>query len=287
MFRNQPLSDYCTFRIGGPAKYFRIVDSEEAMRQALAFAQTEQIPWIVIGKGSNCLFDDLGFDGLVILNKITGIQDQGNGRFQAGAGHSFAHLGVTTARQGWSGLEFASGIPASVGGAVVMNAGANGTETCETLVEVAFMHPDGTTQNYSRGELHYSYRHSPFLEWKGAVLGATFQLKPSATARETQIAIVNKRLVSQPYNDPSAGCVFRNPEGNSAGALIDRLGLKGLRVGDAEVSPIHANFVVNRGNARASDVLELLKQVEDKIRDANGISLQREVRVIPFQLKMD
>lgn len=281
--RNEPLSKYSTFKIGGPAKYFFKATCEEELREAIGFARQENCGWICIGRGSNSLFDDQGFDGLVILNKIDGIKERGSGRFWAGAGHSFAHLGVWTARRGWTGLEFASGIPASVGGAVVMNAGANGRECSESLLEVRYLHGDGRIEVFERSNLQFSYRSSPFQDWKGVVLGAEFQLQRDEQARARQLEIVNYRQRTQPYGQPSAGCVFRNPGSEGAGALIDRLGLKGMRVGDAEVSTLHANFVVNRGAARAEDVLALLEQIEQRAA-AEGVSLQREVRVIPYHL---
>jgi UDP-N-acetylmuramate dehydrogenase len=275
------LKELSTFAIGGPARFFLEVSKAEEMQEALVFASTNQIPYIILGKGSNSLFDDRGFDGLVILNKISFCKENEKGIFHVGAGYNFSLLGVQTARKKWAGLEFASGIPGTVGGAVYMNAGANGHETCQVLVEVAFISNEGVLQNLPKSALSFSYRFSSFQKMKGAIVSATFQLTSSEEARQKQLGIVDYRIKTQPYGEPSAGCVFRNPQGGSAGALIDQCGLKGKEIGGARVSPIHANFIVNTGNATAQDVLELAAVIKETVKEKTGLDLEMEIRYVP------
>jgi UDP-N-acetylmuramate dehydrogenase len=194
---------------------------------------------------------------------------------------------VQTARQGWSGLEFASGIPCSVGGAVFMNAGANGGETCNSLVSVDYMTSDGALAVMQKAELSFSYRTSCFQHMHGAIVGAAFKLEKQPAARAKQLEIVAYRTKTQPYGDKSAGCVFRNPACGPAGALIDKTGLKGLRVGGAAVSDRHANFVINTDNATSQDVKELIKIITNKIQSTIGIDLEVEIRLIPYEKEND
>ncbi len=280
---NRPLSQLCTFGIGGPARFLVDVTSIEQMRQALRYAKEESLNYLVIGKGSNCLFDDQGYDGLVIVNKIGFLEELSAGQFYVGAGYSFSRLGALTARKGWSGLEFASGIPGSVGGAVYMNAGANSHDTSETLVAAEVLSPDGELKRHERAEMSFGYRTSSFQRIPGAIVSATFRLTPSTEARKVQVEIVKYRQATQPYSDLSAGCIFRNPPAQSAGALIDKAGLKGLRVGGAMVSERHANFIVNTEDARASDVIALMALVRQRVLEATGVQLQSEVVHIPYQ----
>lgn len=279
---NVLLKECCTFGIGGPARYFIEARQIDQMQDAIKWCQSRSIPYMILGKGSNCLFDDKGYDGAVILNKIDFLTETSPGHFHVGAGHSFAHLGVYTARKGWSGLEFASGIPASVGGAVYMNAGANGKETCETLSSVDYVNEEGEFEVISRAALEFSYRTSPFQKRGGAIVGATFALSQKEDARKLQIEIVNKRKNTQPYGDMSAGCIFLNPTCASAGALIDKCGLKGLSVGGAQVSHVHANFLINGGQATCMDMLALIELVKRRVKDETGIELHSEVRHIPY-----
>lgn len=279
---HKPLKEVSTFGIGGPARLFTIVSCVEEMQRALQYSFREKIPFFVLGKGSNCLFDDKGFDGLVIQNKISYLEMEGE-RVDVGSGYSFSMLGLKTAKHQLSGLEFASGIPATVGGAIYMNAGANGKETGDHLEEVLFATEEGELISYRKKDLVFAYRYSSFQNMKGAILSAKFGLTPSPTARDKQFTIIEYRKKTQPYQDPSAGCVFRNPEGVSAGALIEKTGLKGFSIGGAEVSPMHANFIVNRQNASARDVLALAKEVERLVKEATGVNLEMEIRCIPYK----
>jgi len=271
------LSEFSTFGIGGPIEAFVEVRSVVDVQEAFAWANTQHLPVLVVGKGSNCLFSDAHFPGLVLLNKIDHCTIEGQ-NVVVGAGYSFSLLGVQTARKNLSGLEFASGIPATVGGAVFMNAGANGQETCEVLTAVEYVHADGRVQEFR--DLAFGYRTSPFQQMSGCITAARFCLRDHAEARKNQLEIVDRRMKTQPLKDKSAGCVFRNPApGVSAGALIDQCGLKGLAVGGAKVSEVHANFLVNDNAATAHDVLELIARVQETVLQKTGQHLEPEIRI--------
>lgn len=274
------LSKFSTFGIGGPARYFVEVHQIEEMQSVLKKCLAENLRYIVIGKGSNCLFDDRGFAGVVIYNRIDFITTLSPGVFHAGAGFSFSLLGAQTARQGWTGLEFASGIPGSVGGAVFMNAGANGGDVSQTLVSVDFVTNEGELQTIGKEDLKFGYRYSIFHALPGAIVGAIFRLAPSSHARKDQLEIINYRKKTQPYGAKSAGCVFRNPTQMNAGALIDHHGLKGMQIGKAKVSDVHANFIINEGGATSSDVLQLIAAIQSHLKEKSGIDLQSEIRII-------
>ena len=280
---NKHLKEVCTFGIGGPAKFYVEVHSIEEVQEALIYCNNNQLPYFILGKGSNCLFDDKGFPGVVIHNKIDFKMELSKGIFHVGAGYSFSLLGSQTAREGWAGLEFASGIPATVGGAVYMNAGANGKEKYEFLTSVDFLDEKGRFHTFQKENLSFSYRTSPFQRMKGCIVGATFTLQPSYEARKKQLDIISYRINTQPYSEKSAGCIFRNPQSNHAGALIDKLGLKGYKIGGAEVSEMHANFIVNTENASAKDVLELIAHIKQHVKSHTEIELETEVRYIPYQ----
>jgi UDP-N-acetylmuramate dehydrogenase len=275
------LREVCTFGIGGPARYFIEAHTVEQAQEALAFAADKQLPFHVLGKGSNTLFDDQGFNGVVILNKIDFLNEPSPGVFHAGGGYSFSLLGVKSARQGWSGLEFACGIPATVGGAIFMNAGANGSETSTALISVDFMDVSGRIHTFLKKDLHFSYRSSSFQKRSGIIISAIFSLISSAEARQKQLSIIDYRKRTQPYTDKSAGCAFRNPGISPAGKLIDPL--KGLAVGSAKVSEKHANFIINAGGASCHDVLNLMALIREKVKMQEGVELESEIRYIPYK----
>jgi UDP-N-acetylmuramate dehydrogenase len=277
------LSDLCTFGIGGPARYFASAATVDELRGCIEYAHEQHVPFIVLGKGSNCLFDDRGYNGLVILNKVHFLERPKPNIFYAGAGYSFSLLGVQSARQGYAGLEFASGIPGSVGGAVYMNAGANTKETCETLHTVDYLFADGRLENLKKDELEFAYRYSSFQKMEGIIVAAAFYLIESPTAREKQIEIINYRKKTQPLWEMSAGCIFRNPSCGHAGALIDQCGLKGKTIGGAAVSDLHGNFIINKGGATAREVLALIAVVQEEVRKKTQTELDCEVRYIPYE----
>jgi UDP-N-acetylmuramate dehydrogenase len=274
------LKDLTTFGIGGPAKYFIEVTSIEQLSEAISHCHTKNLRYLVLGKGSNILFSDEGYNGVVILNKIHFCEEE-KGIFYVGAGYSFSLLGSQTARKGWAGLEFASGIPGSIGGAVYMNAGANGGETFQYLTEVTYVNEKGKVEVLPKGKLQWGYRMSSFQNLKGAIAAARFHLIPSTEARARQLKIIDYRTKTQPYGDMSAGCVFRNASDSSAGALIEKCGLKGYSIGGAEVSPLHANFIVNRQDAKAQDVIDLAAHIKKVVFEKTGHELEMEIRVIP------
>jgi UDP-N-acetylmuramate dehydrogenase len=279
---NRKLSELSTFGIGGHARYFIEAHEIAEMQKILIVCRDHKLPYFILGKGSNCLFDDQGFHGVVIANRIDFLKRPEEDVFHVGAGYNFSLLGVQTARQGWAGLEFASGIPGSVGGAVYMNAGANGLETCQSIISVDFITEDGELVQIPRANIEFAYRFSSFQKQIGAIVGASFRLTLSSQARTKQLEIIHYRKETQPYGAKSAGCIFRNPSCGSAGALIDRSGLKGKTVGGAQISTKHGNFVINTGEATSKDVLTLLDLIKKEIKEKMGVELQSEVCYIPY-----
>lgn len=276
------LSQLTTLGLGGPAKFFIEVSTIAHMQEVIQYCALHKLRFFPLGKGSNTLFDDRGFDGLVILNKISFCEEK-EGEFYVGAGYSFSLLGTQTARKGFAGLEFASGIPCSVGGAIYMNAGANNSETFQTLKEVAFINEQGLLEILPKDSLTWGYRTSFFQQKKGVIVAARFQLTPSSEARSKQLKIITYRTKTQPYGEMSAGCMFRNPPQNSAGKLIEESGLKAFEKGGAKVSPLHANFIINTGSSTTQDIIELASHVKETVKEKTGIELEMEVKVIPYQ----
>lgn len=281
---NKSLKELCTLAIGGPARFYTEVKSVEELQEVLKYCDLHCIPFFILGKGSNCLFDDRGFNGCIIHNKIQFSKSDGNGKYFVGAGYSFALLGVQTARDGYAGLEFASGIPASVGGAIFMNAGANGQETQNALYSVDYVTSTGELKTFLKEDLIFGYRYSSFQDFDGAIASATFALSPEKEARAKQLKIITYRQKTQPYGEHSAGCIFRNPDSGFAGKLIEDCGLKGLSVGDAEVSTLHGNFLINKNNATSRDFKELIESIRHSIREKTGVELESEVRIVPYDL---
>lgn len=276
------LAEVSTFGIGGPACLFARAHSIEEMQQMLLYAAHQQMPFFILGKGSNTLFDDRGFDGLVILNAIEGCC-QVDHTFTVGSGYSFPRLGQVTAKLGYQGLEFAAGIPASVGGAIFMNAGAGGQQTFDCLHSVDYVTMSGECIRLHKGEMQWGYRHSCFQEMTGAIVGGCFELSTEVGAHQRQRLLVDYRLETQPYKMKSAGCVFRNPIGQSAGRWIEELGLKGMRVGGVSVSTKHANFIVNDQGGSAEDVRTLILLIQERVLNEKGMLLEEEIRYIPFE----
>lgn len=285
VIRGEPMKRHTTWRIGGPADYFVEPESVEALRAAVREARAHGLPITVIGRGSNTLVLDGGIRGLVIklhdaFASYRVAEDEC--AVYAMAGRSYVALANIAIRHGLSGLEFATGIPGSVGGAVMMNAGAYGRETCEVLAWAEVMDEAGEVKRLSNEELHFGYRHSILKERFGIVTWAKFQLRPGD--RDEMRRVVRewsqRRIATQPLSLPNCGSVFRNPEGTHAARLIEEAGLKGLRRGQAMISEKHANFIVNLGNARASDVLWLIRHAQAVVRERFGIALETEVRVL-------
>ncbi len=289
--RSVGLADYTTWRVGGAAQWFAEPESALQLQALLAWAQAEGLPSLVIGAGSNLLVSDAGLEGLTLCNRrLQGaVLDASTGLIEAQAGEPIPSLARRAARAGLSGLEWAVGIPGTVGGAAVMNAGAQGGCTAEVLENVTVIEPHKPNQPFElrAGELDFAYRHSRLQEEPLVVLSARFRLNaghdPAEVSRRTSTNL-HSRTSSQPYQQPSCGSVFRNPEPDKAGQLIEALGLKGLSIGGAQVSPIHANFIVNTGAATATEIDQLIGAVQERIQAAHGITLHTEVkRLGPFE----
>ena len=279
---DEPMAKHTSFKIGGGAEVMVFPKNERELAMVLKTSALLDCKPAILGAGTNILAPDEGISGLVISLKdfCDDLRHCGN-TIRVGAGVSMARAANYAAGLGLSGLEFAHGIPGSVGGGVYMNAGAYGGEICQvcTLVEVMTM--DGNTKVYKGEEMEFSYRHSRLEEESSIVLWAEFTLteKPEKEIRETMQDLMSRRRASQPLDKPSAGSAFKRPAGGYAAALIDQAGLKGYRLGNAAVSDKHAGFVVNLGGATAKEVKELLSEVSQKVFDHSGIRLEPEVRI--------
>ncbi len=279
---DEPLRRHVTFRIGGPAEVLLTPRSAGELRDVATYCLRQRIPFTVLGAGSNVLIADRGIRGVVLkIGKgVDGVHfDAATAIAQAGAG--LPHLAREAARRGLAGLEFAAGIPASVGGAVVMNAGAHGHAMQEVVHAVRVATPDGE-RVYHGDELGYAYRTSVLQHKPVVVLDATLHLVPEdpVTVRRRTEEWLRRRGETQPVGVPSSGCVFRNPAGDHAGRLIDLAGGKPLRVGGAQVSALHANYLVNTGDATAGDVLGLIDKVSALVMEKFGIQLEPEIKLL-------
>ena len=280
---NEPLAAHCTFKIGGPAQLFVMPENEQQLCSAVALCKEQTVRYYLLGNGSNILFADEGFSGVVIdvsaLDAEIAVEDT---VLTAGAGVRLAALCKAALKHGLSGLEFAYGIPGTVGGAVYMNAGAYGGEMKDVLEAVSYLTADGRWVDSEASELDFSYRHSAFEENDACILGAVFHLEkgdPDAIkARMNEL--MQKRIDKQPLDKPSAGSTFKRPAGAFAAALIDQCGLRGYRHGGAAVSDKHCGFVVNLGGATCADVLALCDEVRAIVKEKTGYDLEKEIRVV-------
>ena len=280
---NEPMCDHTTFRIGGPAKMFATVD--EAQTAVLIKKAMElDIPYIVVGNGSNLLVSDAGYPGLVMKIAETPVRFLDAVTIEVSAGTSLARLATAAAEAGLTGLEFAHGIPGTVGGAVMMNAGAYDGQISDVLVSSNCY--DSEARQFVRLEKEdhaFAYRHSSYMEHpQRIVTSAVFVLKPGdkEAIRAKMRDLNSRRREKQPLEFPSAGSTFKRPEGHFAGKLIEDCGLKGYRIGGAQVSEKHAGFVINTGGATCEDVLHLMEYIEKQVYQQFGVQLEREVRVI-------
>lgn len=286
-----PLAAWTTFRIGGPSDALVTLLDVEELQKVLALCAGEGIVWKLLGRGSNILAPDDGFRGVVIVlgdgfKYIVRHGDTVDGKVvvRAGAAVGFSRLADWCAEQGLSGLEFAAGIPGSVGGAVVMNAGASGCEIGDLVYQLSLAGAE-KVKDIPKEKLHFSYRCCDDLgrsESGSVVTAVELLLEQGQTQRiqETISKLRRQRWAKQPVGMPTAGSFFKNPAGTSAGQLIEASGLKGLRIGDAEVSEKHANFFVNRGRATAADVIALMHEVQDRVKETSGITLEPEVQFL-------
>lgn len=277
---NESLAEHTTWKIGGPADLFIVPESREQLSGALGILHRHGIPWTPLGRGSNTLVSDKGIRGAVIKlgNGFDRIDFDSNA-VCAGASYSFIKLSVMAGKQGLTGLEFAGGIPGSVGGAVYMNAGAHGSDVSRILKSADIVWEDGSSGTYGKDQLDFGYRHSILHERRGIVTDATFVLEQGDRKEIAAVMATYKerRLRTQPLQAACAGSVFRNPPNDYSARLIEAAGLKGAREGGAEVSLLHANFIVNHGGATAEDVLALMERVQNTVEDRFGIRLVPEV----------
>ncbi len=281
---NEPMSAHTTFRIGGPARYYMIPENAGQVSKCMGFAMKMELPYVIVGKGSNVLFSDEGYPGVVIEvgRSMADIEVSEDGHIRAGAGAGLGALAAAAAKQSLSGLEFASGIPGTVGGAVVMNAGAYGGEIKDCIKSAKVLDKEGAVLELSRDEMELGYR-SSVIQRKGYIVTeAVFQLhkgnKEQILGRMSELNA--KRREKQPLDYPSAGSTFKRPEGYFAGKLIEDAGLRGFQVGDAQVSEKHCGFVINRGKATAADVIGLMEEVQKRVLETSGVRLEPEVKII-------
>ncbi|MEM6518600.1 MAG: UDP-N-acetylmuramate dehydrogenase [Cyanobacteria bacterium P01_D01_bin.71] len=279
------LANLTSYRVGGTADWFALPKTPEAVVESLAWAYERRLPITFLGGGSNLLVSDRGVRGLVICTRhLRGATfDDATGAFTAAAGESLPNLAWKAARRGWRGFEWAVGIPGTVGGAVFMNAGAHGACAADSLVEAQAVTRRGKTIILTPESLRFAYRTSSLQAQMHFLTQATFQLSPGhdpeLVMAETQAAL-EKRRSTQPYHLPSCGSVFRNPLPRTAGWLIEQTGLKALQIGQAQVSPMHANFIVNIGGATADNVLSLIHSVQDRVEEKWAVRLHPEVRLL-------
>ncbi|HCW52017.1 MAG TPA: hypothetical protein DGR79_08175 [Clostridiales bacterium] len=293
--RDAPMREHTSFRIGGPVDYLVTVGSRSELAGVLGCCRRARVPYLILGRGTNLLVRDGGFRGVAVRLDGAFLDLEWEGRrVEAGAAVSLADLARECGRRGLSGLEFAVGIPGSVGGAVVMNAGAYGRSVSDVLESVEILRTrepgGGPTGGPAGGEvarvpaagLGFGYRRSRVQDEGWVVLSARFELVPGdpAAIRALEEEFTRRRRERQPLDLPSAGSVFKRPPGHYAGRLIEEAGLKGLRVGDAQVSEKHVGFIVNLDQATARDVLELIRRIQQAVFERSGIMLEPEIKIV-------
>ena len=313
ILENEPMSVHTSFKVGGPARYFVKASSIESLKNALSFAREKNLPHFILGNGTNLLVSDKGYDGVVIslAGEFSEIVDLGSGKFKVGAATPLGRFARHTLKQGYAGIHKLAGIPGTLGGAVYMNAGAYGQEIGQACTGVTVLDAVGNIRELSADECGFGYRRSVFNYCKeihghastalstGAgddngkiILAATFQLQnaeslgKNAADLEAELAeCMAKRKATQPLNTPNAGSTFKRLDKGAAetptqiapGYYIEQAGLKGYRIGSAEVSTLHANFIVNAGGATAQDIKDLSEYVQNKVTEKFGIELKREI----------
>ena len=294
---DEPMKNHTSFRIGGPADALIIPKDENDLINLLKFAKKNGIPLTPIGNGTKLLVSDEGIDGILV--KISGCFDNvtiSGPKVKAGAGYSLANLSRLVADCGLSGLEFAVGIPGTVGGGVVMNAGAHGSMMSDVVTSVTAMNVEGQLKRYLKNDLEFGYRQSKLQNNKMIVLNVKMKFKKDDVEKikkrmhenlewrkknqPSYLLTGNKNQRSYLLNIPSAGSIFKNPMNVAAGRLIDMAGLKGVTIGDAKISEKRANFIVNLGNATAQDVLKLMRKVQKEVWEKYGINLEHEIRIV-------
>ena len=294
LLENEPMSKHTSFKAGGSARYFAKVESIEDLKAAFALAREKGLPYFILGNGTNLLVADKGFDGVIITlaGEFSEIQDLGNGTFKVGAATPLGRFARNAMKLGFAGIHKLAGIPGTLGGAIYMNAGAYGQEIGTCCTTVATIDAEGNLRERPASECGFGYRQSAFQKEREIILAATFQLPTAAaegktvTDLEAELAeCMAKRKASQPLNMPNAGSTFKRlgkgsaemPQQIAPGYYIEQTDLKGYRIGGAEVSTLHANFIVNAGGATAADIKELSEYVQQKVAEKFGIKLKREI----------
>ena len=279
----EPMASHTTFRIGGPADYFVMPETTEELAAVMKLCKEEETAYFILGNGSNLLVGDQGFRGVVIqlYKNFDGIEIEGS-KITARAGAMLIRVAKEAGKAGLTGLEFASGIPGTVGGAMVMNAGAYGGEMKDVVTEVTVLTKDGEVKKLTNEEMNFRYRGSVVEDEGYIVLESVLELQPGNVdeikAKMDELAL--QRRTKQPIEFPSAGSTFKRPEGYFAGKLIQDAGLRGYTVGGAQVSEKHCGFVINRGGATAADVMQLISDVAAKIQAEFGVAMEPEVKRI-------
>lgn len=282
---NVPLAPFTSFRVGGPADWYIAPRQFDELLASLEWANSQGLPVTMLGAGSNLLISDSGLPGLVISTRhlrSTKFDDE-TGRVTVASGEPLPRLAWKIADRGWQGFEWAVGIPGTVGGAVVMNAGAHGDCIADILVNAQVLLPDGTIEILTPDQMNYMYRTSALQGSGKLVTHATFQLKPGANPAEVNAITENhkqQRQRTQPYHLPSCGSVFRNPNAYKAGWLIEQSGLKGHQIGGAQVAQRHANFILNCGGVTATDIFQLIRYVQYRVQHEWELLLEPEVKIL-------
>ena len=280
---DEPMKKHTTFKIGGAADVFLLIETEEQLREVLKTIKENNIPYFVLGNGSNLLVGDKGIRGTVVClyKKMDKICVDGE-RITAQCGAMLSRVASNAANAGLAGLEFASGIPGTIGGAVYMNAGAYGPEMKDVVESVRYMDKNGEIHTVSGTECGFGYRRSMFTNSDDIILGCTFKLKKAEKKeiRALMNELAERRVSKQPVDKASAGSVFKRPEGYFAGGLIEEAGLKGYAIGGAQVSEKHAGFIINKGDATAEDVLNLINYIKDIVYNKNNVVLETEIKMI-------
>ena len=294
ILENELMSKHTSFKVGGSAHYYVKTETIQDLQNALEMAREKGLPSFILGNGTNLLVSDKGFDGVVITlaGEFSAIEDLGNGAFKIGAATPLGRFARSAMKLGFAGIHKLAGLPGTLGGAIYMNAGAYGQEIGTCCTTVTALDSDGNIHEFSNDDCAFGYRQSIFQKNKAIILSATFQL-PAASAEGKTVANLEaelaecmaKRKASQPLNMPNAGSTFKRLEHGAAdtptqiapGYYIEQAGLKGYRIGGAEVSTLHANFIVNAGGATAKDILDLSEYVQSKVSEKFGIELHREI----------
>lgn len=279
----EPMSRHTTFQVGGEAECLIDIASEEVLVKLLKYLNIIEIPYFILGNGSNLLVSDKGYDGVILRigNKMSGIKVEGD-RITAQAGALLSRVAKTAYEHSLTGLEFASGIPGSLGGAIVMNAGAYDGEMSRVVEKVKVMNKEGEIMVLDNESMEFSYRNSIIRNRPFIVLEAVLRLQPGEQSeiKNKMDDFAERRREKQPLEYPSAGSTFKRPEGYYAGKLIMDAGLRGYRIGSAQVSEKHCGFIINLGNAEASDIFELIQEIQERVKNQFDVSLERELVIL-------